>query len=114
MDTVADWLRDALDFARAGFAQVNTIQYLVVALIAALAMGRYGQILVMALMAVLVHLAVDALLPVVQTGGDLGQFRLPDFLSSYFWRTAALLYVGYLVAITVFYIVRRLLIRRRG
>ncbi|MBA4800339.1 MULTISPECIES: hypothetical protein [Euryhalocaulis] len=114
MDTIMEWLRAALDFAQRGFAEINTIQYLIIALISALVMGGYGQIVIMSAIAVIVHVAVDALMPVIRSGGDLALFVLPNFLTGAFWQMAGLLYVGYFIAITVFFLIKALLFRARG
>jgi len=107
-----NYLNKALEFAREGFADVNAIQGLIIALLIAIVMAGYGQILVMALVAVLLHFGVDLVMPVVRAGGDFSVFALPDnLLTLGFWKQQGLLYVGYFIVITVFYILKRLIFR---
>lgn len=104
-----DILNDVLDFARAGFAEVNALQGLIIALITALVMTEWKRLPFFVLGAVVVHILVDVLAPVFANGAA---FRLPDFLELYFWKQVGLLLVGYLVIISILVLIRRLVLKR--
>ena len=104
-----DILNDILDFARQGFDQVNALQGLIIALIAALVMDEWKRLPYFVIGAVVVHVLVDVLAPVFANGAS---FRLPDFLEVYFWKQTALLLVGYLVVIPVLVLIRKLVLKR--
>ena len=59
MDTVHDVLNTALAWAQQGFDNVNSIQGLIIALIAAILMTQYRRIFVFAIGATLVHEAIN-------------------------------------------------------
>lgn len=103
-----DLLRDALDFARAGFDEVNAVQGLVVAVVAALAMSNWGRLFFVAVSAVVAHVALDVLSPVF---AEVGPLRLPEVLEPYFWRYLGLLFVGYLIAVGILFAVKRVVIK---
>ena len=102
-------LDQVLDVMRAGFDSVNALQGLIIAAAAALIMPGWKRLPTLVAAATLIHVVVDALLPVLTAGGAL---RLPDILQLDFWREVAFLLVGYLIVIAVFYLLRRLLLRR--
>jgi hypothetical protein len=104
-----DILEQALSVMRAGFDSVNAVQGLIIAAVAALIMPGWNRLPTLVAAATLVHVIVDTLLPVVAGGAGL---RLPDILALAFWREVAFLLVGYLIVITVFFLLRRLLLRR--
>ncbi len=104
-----DILEQALDVMRAGFDSVNAVQGLIIAALAALIMTSWKRLPTFVVAATLLHVIVDVLLPVVSGGAAL---RLPDILALTFWREVAFLVVGYLIVIAVFYLLRRLLLRR--
>ena len=61
-------LETILEFARAGFDQVNAVQGLIIALVAALLLPSWRRLPIFAVGAAAVHVAVDVLLPVVTAG----------------------------------------------
>ncbi len=99
---------DIVSFLRSGFGEVNQVQGLLIALAATVFMGSWKQWLPIGLLAAVVHIAVDTLAPVLANGAA---FRLPDIMSEEFWRWAAILFVGYLIVIAVFFFIKRLLLR---
>lgn len=105
---VPEIVQDILAFAREGFAEVNAVQGLVVAVLAALSMSQWSRLLIVAAGAVVAHIALDVLSPVF---AEVGPLRLPDVLAPYFWRDLGLLYVGYLVAVGILFAVKRVVIR---
>lgn len=93
------------DFFRSGFQQVNAVEGLVIALVAALLVPAWHRLWAVALGATLVNLVIDTLIPVVAYHQ---QFRLPpDLLEVGYWEHALVLFVGYLVVIGVFFFVKR-------
>ncbi len=98
-----------LNVARDGFDQVNAVQGLIIALVGALILPNWQRLPMIVVGATVVHVVVDMLLPVLAGGAAL---RLPEFLEISFWRYVATLLVGYLVIITAFVLVRKLVLRR--
>ena len=104
-----DLVNAVLDFFRAGFDQVNAVQGLIIALVAALVLPDWRRLPLFSIAAAMVHILVDTLLPVLANGAGLA---LPDILHLSFWRYAASLIAGYLVVIAVLFVLRRLIVRR--
>jgi len=102
-------LQPVLDFFRQGFSEVNGVQGLIIALVAALLLPSWGRLIVFVVGATLVHLLVDVLLPVLANNAAL---RLPDVLSMPFWRYVAVLLAGYLIVISLLALLKRLILRR--
>lgn len=102
------FFNDALDFARTGFAEVNAVQGLIVAIIAVLFMSKWGQWLVITAGAVVAHVALDILAPVF---AESGPFRLPPVLEGSYWRYIGLLLAGYFIVIGVLFLLKKMLIR---
>ena len=98
-----DILDALLGFARDGFDQVNAVQGLIIALVAALLLPSWRRL------PVFVIGAADLLLPVVAAGASQ---RLPDVLEFYFWRYVATLLIGYLIIIAIIMVIKRIITRR--
>lgn len=109
MDSANSYLGQALDFLREGFADVNQVQGLLIALAATIFMQSWRQWLPISLLATIIHIAVDLLAPVL---AENAAFRLPPLMEGAFWREAGTLFVGYLVVIGVFFLIKSLLLRR--
>ena len=109
MGDIMEILNDVLDFMRAGFNEINAVQGLLIALVAAIVLPDLKRLPVIVLAATVIHLAVDILIPVIANGAAL---RLPPILEGNYWRYAAVVLVGYLVVITIFAITKRLLFKR--
>jgi hypothetical protein len=105
MEQVHHFLNVILDFLREGFNNVNAVEGLVIALVAAIVAPAWDRIWAVALGATLVHLIADTLIPVVAHHAS---FRLPPLLEFDFWRTALSLYVGYLIIIAVLMFIKRM------
>ena len=99
-------INDIVAFMQNGFQEVNAVQGLIIALIAAALLGSYGRILFVAVGATVVHVLVDVMLPVLAKSGP---FKLPPLVDQSFWHYVAVLFVGYVVVISAFYVVKRLL-----
>ncbi len=78
-----------------------------IALIAAIIMTRYNRIIVFALGATIVHELVNIGRNVYGGAAD----PLPDYLNVEVLKLVAIRFVGYLIAISLIYLVRRLFFR---
>jgi hypothetical protein len=96
------------DFFRVGFNEVNAVEGLIIALVAALFVPAWKRVWAVALGATLVTVIVNALLPVLANHAE---FSLPPLMEPNFWRFVAALFVGYLVVIGVFFFLKRLFLR---
>ena len=94
-----------------GFAQVNVVQGLLIAVIAAFMMYSWSSVFVVAAGATVIHVLVDALLPVLNNSGE---FRLPPVVDGDYWRYLLALYIGFLIIIPVFYLVKTMILRGGG
>ncbi len=102
-------LAAAWDFFRAGFDQINVAAGLFVAGVAALLMSRFSRLPVVAAIALFATLALDALVPYVQSHEAI---KLPPVMDPRFWWPfAAALFAGYLVVIGIFYGIKRVILR---
>lgn len=108
MEAVQPYLDSLVEFLRAGFNETNQVQGLLIALAATIFMQTWKQWFGIALVAVVVHVAVDVIVPVLSGG----EFRLPPMVEPEFWIQCASRYVGYLIVIAIFFAVKRVLLRR--
>jgi hypothetical protein len=103
VDQAVAWLRD-------GFANINNPKGLLIALAAVIFMGSWRQWLPIAAVATIVHIAIEALAPVL--AGEGGELRLPpDLMQETFWTRALVLLLGYLVITGVFFLIKSMLFR---
>lgn len=109
METANTIFHTVLQYAQTGFEQVNAVLGLIIAIVAAFILPKYSRILVFSIGAVLVHEVVMTLMPVINGSGAL---RLPEVLQGYFWNQVLFLFIGYLIIITIFYVLRRALLKR--
>src|SRR5471032_2344435 len=105
MDQVTHFLNLILSFLREGFNHVNAVEGLVIALVAAIIAPAWDRILAVALGATVVNLIANVLIPVIATHAA---FHLPPLMDMSYWRTAAALFVGYLIVISVLMFIKRL------
>lgn len=110
MDSVTQAFNDlyytTAAYMEAGFYRINAVQGLLIAMVAAYLMPVWGRVFVFALGAAIAHLILDVMLPVLANGAA---FRLPPLVDAEYWRYALTLYVGYLLVITVFFVIKRML-----
>lgn len=111
METLQPYLDSLLAFMRTGFNEANQTQALLIALAATIFMQSWRQWLPVAVLAVVVHVAVDVIVPVL---AGRGEFRLPPLMEGEFWQMAGARFVGYLIVIAIFFMIKRLLFRGRG
>lgn len=104
---LTEYLNEGLALARQGFDTVNSVQGIVIAVIAAGLMRSYGQVIGWAIGATVVHEAVNIALRVVAQDGS----PVPNFADMEVLKLIAIRFVGYLVAISLVYAIRRLLFR---
>lgn len=104
-----EFLNEVGAFFQAGFDQINGVQGVIIALVAALVMPDWRRLPAFTLGAAVVHVLVDLLLPVIADGAAL---RFPDIVELDFWRYVAVLLAGYLVALAALMLVRKLLLKR--
>jgi len=109
MGDMMDILNEILAFMRAGFNEVNAVQGLLIALVAALLLPDLRRLPMFVVGATLIHLLVDEIAPVIANGAA---FSLPPILHMSYWRYVAVLVVGYLIVIAVFALIKRVLLRR--
>ena len=106
---MAEFFQTVLMYAREGFAEVNALQGLIIALIAAMLMTRWSRLPVMALGAVVANIVVDMARSVLL---DQAEFRLPPLLDAAYWHSLLLLFAGFLVVITIMFTIKRVVTKR--
>lgn len=109
LHVIIDFFKDGF---REGFAHVNAVLGIIIALIATYMMSEWKRIWAITLGATIVHLISEVMLPVL---ADHESFRLPpNLLELSYWRTAIALYLGYLVIIAVFFFVKKQILPKGG
>jgi hypothetical protein len=103
------FIDQAVQYLRDGFANINNPRGLLIALVAVIFMGSWRQWVPLALVAVIVHIAIERLAPML--ADNRGEFSLPPLMEEAFWTQAGVLFLGYLIVIAVFYFVKSLLFR---
>lgn len=106
-----EFVDQAVGYLRDGFANINQPKGLLIALVLTIFMGAWRQWVPLALVGVLVHIAIDLLIPVVSDGAT---FALPPLMEEGFWAQAGVLFLGYLVVIGVFFLIKSLLFRAKA
>lgn len=96
-------------YLREGFANINNPKGLLIALAATVFLGSWKQLFPISLVAVIVHIAIEQLAPVLAGNG--GAVVLPDLTSEAFWTRSLVLFLGYLIIIGIFFFVKRMLFR---
>ena len=107
-NSLDNFWNDVNSYAQSGFSHINAVQGLLIAIVAAFLMYRWSSVFFVAIGATIVHVLVDVMLPVLANGAP---FKLPPLIDNEYWRYLVTLYVGYLIVITVFYVVKRMLVR---
>lgn len=111
MEMIQQFISAVNEYMQTGFYKVNAVQGLLIAIVAAYLLPAWGRIFVFALGAVLVHVVLDVMIPVL---GRNAPFRLPPLVDVEYWRYVLALYIGFLIIIPVFYLVKVLVLRGGG
>ena len=102
------WIDWIWEYFRAGFHDVNQILGLLIAIAAAYFLSKYSRIFVIALGALVFYVIAEVMIPVV---ANHAQFQLPNMVEQGYWQRLAAIYAGFLLIITVFYVVKRMVLR---
>lgn len=105
-----DLINQAIQTLHDGFLEINHPKGLLIALAATLFMGSWRQLIPVAVAATIIHIAIDVLAPVLAGHG--GTIALPDFMTSAFWTNAGIYFLGYLIIIAVFFLIKSMLFRK--
>lgn len=105
-------LDQAVAYLREGFGTINNPKGLLIALALTIFMSSWKQWFPIGLVAVIIHIAIEQLAPVL--AGQGGAVVLPDITSENFWTRVLVLLLGYLVIIGIFFFVKRMLFRGGG
>lgn len=100
-----DWI---WEYFRTGFHDVNAILGLLIAIGAAYFLSKYNRIFVIALGAVVFYVIAQVMIPVIANNAA---FQLPPIVEKDYWQKLIALYAGFLLVITVFYIVKRTMLK---
>lgn len=107
---MAHFVNEVLAFFREGFHHVNAVQGLIIAFVAAMIMPSWRRLVPLALGATIVHVVADIVIPMIARHAA---FHLPDVVSLGFWRFAGTLFLGYIIVIAVFYLLKRIVVGGR-
>ena len=111
MDSIMAFVRPAYEFVHAGFADVKSqVMGLVIALLAAILMTKWGRLLFVAIGAAVVHTVIIAVMPMAQGG----KLAMPDVMAGAFWGMFAGLFVGYAILIAIFFFLKHNVFKMGG
>lgn len=109
LHVVVAFFRDGL---HQGFAHVNAMLGIIIAIVAAYRMAAWKRLWAVSLIATIVHLICEVMLPVLANNAP---FRLPPNLLDWsYWQTAVALYLGYLTVIALFFLIKTLVVPKGG
>ena len=111
MDGFQHFLNVVIDFFRDGFAHVNAMLGLLIAIYSAYRLSKWPDLWKVALGAVLLHIVAMTLVPMIDHDAP---FRLPPLLDTGFWQFVFALFLGYIVAIAAFFFVKTNLLKGGG
>jgi hypothetical protein len=106
METGQQVFDAVMEYFRSGFYSVNGLKGLLIAILAAYYLIEWRRIFIVALGAVAAHVVLDVLIPVIVWSGP---FALPPIVEPSYWQMLLKLYAGYLIVISVFFLVKRLM-----
>ena len=78
------------------------------AVIAAIMMRAWARLLVVTIGAVVAHILLDVLAPVI---AEVSGFELPPLLEAWYWQYVGILLIGYLIVISVLFAIKRLVLK---
>lgn len=105
-----EYLNQALDILREGFANTNNPKGLLIALAATVFLSSWKQWLPISLLATIVHIAIDQLAPVL--AGEGGAVVLPPLMEPSWWAQSGVMFVGYAIVIAVFFLIKGMVFRK--
>jgi len=105
-----EYVHQAVEYLRQGFGTVNDPKGLIIALAAVIFMGSWRQWIPVALVATVIYIAIERLAPVLAGSG--GEVTLPPLMEESFWTRVLVLFLGYLIILAVFYLIKSMLFRR--
>jgi hypothetical protein len=111
MDQLMHYLDEVFFFIREGFARVNAVLGLIIALFAAFQLSSWKKLWEIALAATLVHIVALVVVPFIDHNAAL---HLPPLMDVSFWRDTLAVYVGYVIIIAVFFFIRSKLLKGGG
>ena len=111
MEQVQEILQTIWSYFQVGFYHVNTVQGLLIAAVVAYMMGNWRQLLPSTFLAVLAHAILNIMIPVLASGAAV---KLPPLVELSYWKSMVALFAGYLIVVSVFFIVKTILLRRGG
>ncbi|HEY2071362.1 MAG TPA: hypothetical protein VGG48_17525 [Rhizomicrobium sp.] len=111
MDGFQHLLDIIIGFFRDGFAHVNAMLGLLIALYSAYRLHDWKELWKIAILAVIIHIVAMVLVPMIDHDAP---FRLPPLLDVAFWKAVIALYLGYIVAIAAFFFVKTNLLKGGG
>lgn len=88
----------AVAYLNESFLSVNNPKGLLIALVASLFVGTWLRLVPIAIVAVIVHIVIDALIPVLTGAGGIA---VPEFTQAGFWSRALALLAGYAVILAI-------------
>lgn len=100
----------AVAYLRDGFANVNSDpKGLLIALATAIFMQNWRQWIPFSVIAVVIHIVIETLAPILAGGG--GDVALPPLVETSFWVRSGVLLLGYLIIVAVFFFLKSLVFR---
>jgi hypothetical protein len=111
MQTLQSWFDWMWEYFRTGFHDVNAILGLLIAMVAAYFLSKYNRIFVAAFGALLAYVVAKVMLPVLDHNAT---FQLPPLVEREYWQGLIAVYAGFLIIISVFYLVKRRLFSGGG
>lgn len=100
----------AVEYLREGFANINNPKGLLIALAATIFMGSWRQWIPVSLVATVIHIAIERLAPVLAGSG--GAVTLPPLMEEAFWTQVLVLFLGYMIIVGVFFLLKSMLFRK--
>ncbi|MGY6531098.1 hypothetical protein [Glycocaulis sp.] len=109
VEPVWAWLRAGLDAHYAGGWTQLGIQMGVIGVVMALMMQSFGAILIFTVVAMIIHVVVDQVLPMVRDGAA---FAIPPVADMSYWQYIAFLAVAYFAGLIVLFLIKSIIFRR--
>ncbi len=100
----------AIEYLRDGFGTINNPKGLLIALAATIFLSSWRQLLPVALVSTVVHVAIERLAPVLAGGG--GSVTLPPLMEERFWTQVLVLFLGYMIIIGVFFLIKGMVFKK--